>query len=1216
MASSLSVSNFLANPAKSAAISDSAVNVVTGLAQLQVYAGNIKSIALIGSKPVLTVSASEIVSYSAVFLKISSNYSITLADATTPTLTLSWAQYSADASLLSKISASSGYHLTLNNVTATQLSTLGGNSHVSSLTIADTAANVVANLAAFGKYTSKVSSVTIADTAAHLTSSLNALESGVSKLNQLTITLTDSAVPVLKLTAAQLAADASVLKTVVSPFTIQISDTAQNISKNLTTLETYSAQIASINLTGSTSSLSLSSTQFNANSDALAEISSPYNLTLSGATGSPLSQISEFTMRAPAGLTGAVTLTVFASVNGGAAISLGAVTTTGSQAVQFQPQNLSAAAGGNWKITVTATDAHGTTAPGQIEMSAGYFSGAPVNIAYASSVNIQFLSVSATGVVSGLPKAYSATDTNYYVLESASGSSVSASALAAADKGSSVLHKYILAGRVAVQGVTGAVQPDIANTSTPSVTVNTSTVIPDLGNPLNAGQYAIMASIPSLSGSATVQMWLSDGSNNTLLGSKALSSTQTYAGFSGADLSLNGVLLSTGTGSTGTSYKLFFTDASGNGVPGNAVSGLQLAVSSASGGASTPWISAPATASSGITLEVGTVAQILAYVAANPKATSWYFIEDSISHIQSASAALSSLVSARQVVGAYISGGIAPAANGYILADWPGAIQIGSSSQYVREFGSATGNWQTHTILAVPTTDSNTQHIVQLYDNGVALGSAQTLVSDGSSALGVALPSGVALNSGSSNYLTATLDGVAVNLGIVSPAGGLPASYAGGINAWVGSVSQLPTSLSAIAGNTLYVLQDSAANLIALGSSAIETGVALDLAASGQLVFEVVGGGALTSYQQQLIEANNLSLLNLSALTVKDTLLGLEHVPVINSGDSLLVSDDAAHLLYDLKAVEGQYPVSGTTGQINPLATAHAVLTDTVAVLTNAQNQTALQGLHGVLQQVVVSDTVADFTAAGFNAEYQALQTFSGGIGATLSVVVQDSLANIQAAFAQNGNQLIAGYTAGVDVVDNVGNLEAAYANGSLSALQAAVTTTIKLDVKDNLSNLSSLFNSSSELGLISHLQDVSVVDTAQNIANGFQSPGSGLDPLRLANSIIIQDSYANVLAASQSNANLLGEVSEINLSSGATTGQAALQVSLGATANGTTALPELVLSFMSGALSATETSDGNGGTLVTINDTHSHTVSIDLIGVVDSSASANAYIQGGWYHG
>ena len=236
-------------------------------------------------------------------------------------------------------------------------------------------------------------------------------------------------------------------------------------------------------------------------------------------------------------------------------------------------------------------------------------------------------------------------------------------------------------------------------------------------------------------------------------------------------------------------------------------------------------------------------------------------------------------------------------------------------------------------------------------------------------------------------------------------------------------------------------------------------------------------------------------------------------------------------------------------------------------------------------------------------------------MGATLSAVVEDSLANIQAVLAQNGNQLFAGYAAGVDVIDNVSNLEAAYANGGLTALQAAITAPLSFDVRDNLANLHSLFNNSSEIGLISHLQDVTVEDTAQNIANGFLAPGSGLDPLQLANNIIIQDSYAGALAASQTNNNLLGEVSEIVLSSGATSGQGALQINLGNAANSTTALPELVLSFMSGALSATETSDGSGGTLVTITDTHNQTVSIDLIGVVDTSASASSYAQGGWYH-
>ncbi|MDD4913985.1 MAG: hypothetical protein PHW13_02960 [Methylococcales bacterium] len=1219
----LSVSGFLSNPSKPAAILDSAANMLSSLGQLEGYAADIRSISLTDKKPVLSLPASEIVSYASVLGKVASNYSIVLSDSTPPTLALSWAQYTADSKVLGKIAASSQYNLSLAGVPAGKVASLGHNGHVVAMTVTDTAQHVAGNLGAIGKYDASITSVSIVDTGAHIANNLTALEHGFGKLNQLKITLTDSSVPVLKLSAAQLSGDASVLNAITSPFTIQIVDSAQNVTKYLAALETYSSQISSISLTGSTPTLNLSAAQYNANSDALAEISSRYHLNVSGSAGIAATQIPAFTMRAPPGTSGAVTLTAYVSINGGAPVSLGALTATGSSAVQFQPQGLNSQAGDSWSFSVTATNAQGNTVAGQIEMTPGYFSGQPVNNGYAATVSITFLTVSATGGVTGLPKAYSAKDTHYYVLEGTSGATVSMAELAAADKGNKVLHQYILAGKVTVAGVTGAVQPEGLNVMSPSVQVNGHTLIPDLGKQLDAGQYAIMANISNPSSSTTVQMWLSDGVNTYQLGSQTLSSSQPYAGFSGADLNTNGVVLSAGSGATGTAYKLFFTDASGNGVPGNAISGLQLAVSSPTGGSPAQWITAPSTASGGINLEVGTVAQVLAYAAAHPAGTTWYFIEDSINNIHAASAALNSLVNAQQVVGAYISGGIAPAGNGYIMSQWPAAIQIGGSSQFVRVFGANTGNWQAHTTLAVQTTDSGVSHTLQLYDNGTALGSAQTLTSDGSSTLGVALPAGMTLSPGTHN-LTATLDGAAVNLGVVAPGGGLPVSYAASLNVWVGTVSQLPTSLSAVAANTLYVIQDTAANLAALGSSSVESGAALALAASGNLVFEV-SGGQLTSYQQQLIEENNLNILNLSTLSVQDTLLGLEHVPVLAGGDSLQINDDMARLLYSATAIESAYPTSGSAGQHNPLAIAvsggHVTLTDTLAALTDTANQTALQTQYGQasIGRVVVADSVADYTSANLTADSLVLQTFAGSLGAALGFEVKDSLANIQTALAQNGSQFLSTYTAGIDVIDSVRNLETAYANGSLSALEtAAATVPVKLAVEDSLANLQSLFSTAGETGLISQLQNVTVVDTAQNILNAYQNSGSGLNPLAAASNIIIQDSYANVLAASQSNSGLLGSVSEIDLTSGATVGQGALQVNIGNTGgigNGMGALPEVMLPFMSGTLSATEASDGNGGTLVTITDTQSHSVSIDLIGVVDNAAGGSSYTQGGWYH-
>jgi len=1191
----VTVSAFLKNPSPAASISDSSANVFANLTALQIDQAKITG--------------------------------ITLTDVNTPTQTLTWLQFSQSSNVLGKIAGS--YHLALTGVAAGQLATALANVHVTSIAVADSAADIVSNL--------------------------TNLQSSISKLGSLTITLTDATQPTLTLTTAQITADAGVLKAINSPYSLTVgagsvsavvanhltsplivSDTAQNVINNLSILESNAGQISNIKLTdASVPTITLTTAQYNANIDALAEITSPYHLTITSSAGIAAAQIPEFTVRAPQGTIGPVTITVWAVIDGAAPVNLGSAVSNGSASVQFQATGLQPLAGDTWSISATVANAKGNSVPGQVEITPGFFVGETNTSAYGASVNVKFLSVSATGAITGLPTTYSATDNSYYVLDGASGNALSLTALAAADKSSVVLQKYIAAGRVAVLGVDGAVQPVGENLTSPSVQLNGNTNLANLGNLLNAGQNAILVNIPSLANNTTVQMWLSDGTNSYLLGSQALTTGNPYAGFSGANLNINGVVLPAGAGATGTAYTLFFTDASGNGVPGKAISGLQLAIAPPAGGAAAQWISAPSSTTGGVTLEVGTVQQIEAYAASKPSGTIWYFIEDSISNIQQAGSGLNALIAGQHLIGAYVSGGIAPAANGYQMALWPSAVQIAGTQQYIRVFGTDTGNWQTHTVLAVQTTaPANTSHSIQLFDNGKALGGIQTLTADGSGTLGIPLSAGVSLSTGTTHNLTVKVDGTFVNIGTVPPGGGLPTSYAAGLNVWVGTVSQLPASLSAVSANTLYLIQDSAQNLAALGSASVETGVVLNLAAGGNLAFELTDS-QLSSFQQQLIEANNLNIVNFSTVTIADTLLGMEHVPVLGVGDSLLVHDDIAHLLYAASAIAAAYPTSGATVQYDPLSHAltagQVVLTDSLVHLVNSSNLAALQNLQtagiSALSGIVVSDTVADYQAQ-LVADKTSLQGLATTLHAGLIYEVSDTLAGLQQAGGALSSTLQTFLQTNdanakinvVNVLDSVSNLEAAYANGNLSTLLSGVEHItghgLNLNANDSIANLVTLLNNPAETGLYTQLSGVTVVDTAQNILNAFQHGGNGLNPLSVANSIVINDSYANVLAASQSDTNLLGEVSALNLTSGAKAGSAALQINISnpvGDGNGTVTLPEVSLLFMSGALTATESSDNNGGTLVTISDTHNDTVAIDLIGVTDSSGTA--YTHGGWYH-
>ncbi len=204
--------------------------------------------------------------------------SITLTDGSTPTLALTAAQYAADTAALNKIG--SAYNLSVSGVTAANAASVAGNTHVTSLTVSDTGANVVANIAA-----------------------LQTLATG-AKLSS--IALTDSGTPTLALTATQYSSDIAALGKIASSYNLSISgvaaanatsvaaqahvtslaisDTAANVLANIVALESLAtgAQLSSITLTdGTTPTLALTALQDSADSAVLGKIVSAYNLTVS-----------------------------------------------------------------------------------------------------------------------------------------------------------------------------------------------------------------------------------------------------------------------------------------------------------------------------------------------------------------------------------------------------------------------------------------------------------------------------------------------------------------------------------------------------------------------------------------------------------------------------------------------------------------------------------------------------------------------------------------------------------------------------------------------------------------------------------------------------------------------------------------------------------------------------------------------------------------------
>ena len=204
--------------------------------------------------------------------------SITLTDGGTPTLTMSAAQLASDANLLAKISGTYDVSVT-GAVTVASLGGILANSHVLPVAVADIASNV--------------------------TSVLNTLQTDAAKITS--ISLTDSGTPTLTISAQQFANDTAALGKISTPYSLVINgettvnvasdlknshvakvnvlDTGANVTANLDSLQSNSAQIGSIALTDKgVATLAITASQFTRDAVTLGKITSPYNLTISGET--------------------------------------------------------------------------------------------------------------------------------------------------------------------------------------------------------------------------------------------------------------------------------------------------------------------------------------------------------------------------------------------------------------------------------------------------------------------------------------------------------------------------------------------------------------------------------------------------------------------------------------------------------------------------------------------------------------------------------------------------------------------------------------------------------------------------------------------------------------------------------------------------------------------------------------------------------------------
>jgi hypothetical protein len=223
--------------------------------------------------------------------------SITLTDGGTPSLSITQAQLTSDAGALAAIGSS--YHLSLSSVLAASAASVAAETNVTAVSVSDTDANVVSNLASLqtlaaaseltsitlvdpgtpvltitatqlssdataigliaGTFdlavtsvlaansatvagTSHVTSVAVLDTAANVGTNINTLETAAGDAS-LTIALTDGGTPTVTVTALQGASDITAIEKISSSYKLVVSDTAANVSADIDGLEAQATAI-------------------------------------------------------------------------------------------------------------------------------------------------------------------------------------------------------------------------------------------------------------------------------------------------------------------------------------------------------------------------------------------------------------------------------------------------------------------------------------------------------------------------------------------------------------------------------------------------------------------------------------------------------------------------------------------------------------------------------------------------------------------------------------------------------------------------------------------------------------------------------------------------------------------------------------------------------------------------------------------------------------
>jgi hypothetical protein len=409
--------------------------------------------------------------------------------------------------------------------------------------------------------------------------------------------------------------------------------------------------------------------------------------------------------------------------------------------------------------------------------------------------------------------------------------------------------------------------------------------------------------------------------------------------------------------------------------------------------------------------------------------------------------------------------------------------------------------------------------------------------------IGYTLPSDLALGT---HTITVSASSGTAQIGIVPAGGGFPASYSSSLGLWVGTAAQLPTSLNSIVANTLYVVSDTAANIVSLnGGVAVNTGVINALANTGYLAFNSTTSMSWAQYQQ-ITQATNYPIASVSSLLMSDSVYAIgQHIYDINANQQFAIKDNTAHLLSSKFASAAKKISQGQTDSTLSEALKNAVdnhritWSDSLSNLLDSQNLSEMAShFYGVgqLAGVQVTDNILNLTQLSSPYQISKLtQLVNQHANGKLTIDMRDSIANVYATLTGTGasafesklasvfNQVNALSTR-VEINDTVANLKAAYDAGKIATLSniaqqlfddvnpGASNTGLGIRVTDTVANITSFLNNTSYANLLGKVSAFIVSDTAANIVAGLNTQDNSWNSATTsANTIVVKDTYTNV---------------------------------------------------------------------------------------------------------